>query len=131
MHHEGKDPHDLDSLGVRTVAGAGDLAQGAAGVVAVTVSEEIADYVVSLAEDTRRSPSLTLGVSPRGAAMLLLGAKAWAWLAGRSFVTPDDVKVLVKPAWRHRVVIRPEVELEGATADSLLDSVVQRVPVPT
>ena len=95
------------------------------------MSEEIADYVVSLAEDTRRSPSLTLGVSPRGAAMLLLGAKAWAWLAGRSFVTPDDVKVLVKPAWRHRVVIRPEVELEGATADSLLDSVVQRVPVPT
>jgi MoxR-like ATPase len=131
LHHEGKDPHDLDSLGVRTVAGATDLAHGAADVVGVTVSEEIADYIVSLAEETRRSPSLTLGVSPRGAAMLMLGAKAWAWLAGRSFVTPDDVKVLVKPAWRHRVVIRPEVELEGATADSLLDAVVQRVPVPT
>ncbi len=130
MHHEGKDPHDLESLGVRTVAGAADLGRGAAGVVGVTVAEEITDYVVSLAEETRRSPSLTLGVSPRGAAMLLVGAKAWAWLSGRDFVTPDDVKVLVKPAWRHRIVIRPEVELEGATTDSLLDAVAQRVPVP-
>ncbi|HLI55523.1 MAG TPA: AAA family ATPase, partial [Actinomycetota bacterium] len=49
---------------------------------------------------------------------------------GRAFVTPDDVKSLLKPAWRHRVMLRPEVEIEGATADAVLDSVVQRVPVP-
>jgi len=62
--------------------------------------------------------------------MLLVASKAWAYLGGRTFVTPDDVKVLLRPAWRHRIVVRPEVELEGGTPDSLLDAVVQRVPVP-
>jgi len=62
--------------------------------------------------------------------MLLVGAKAWAYLRGRTFVTPDDVKTLLKPAWRHRVVLRPEVELEGATTDSVIEAVVDRVPVP-
>ncbi|MGH9267997.1 MAG: AAA family ATPase [Acidimicrobiales bacterium] len=130
MHHEGKDPHDLASLGVGRVAGADDLAAGAKAVVGVTVSEVLLAYVVSLAEASRRSPSLALGVSPRGAAMLVVAAKAWAFLSGRDFVTPDDVKALVKPAWRHRVILRPEVELEGASADGLLDAIAGRVPVP-
>jgi len=63
--------------------------------------------------------------------MLLIGAKAWAYLAGRDFVTPDDLKDMLKPAWRHRMIVRPEAELEGATADSILDGIAQRVPVPT
>jgi MoxR-like ATPase len=130
MHDQGRDPHDLSSLCVGRVAGAADLAAGADSVVRITVSEEIVDYVVGLAEETRRNPSLTLGVSPRGAAMLLVASKAWAYMAGRGFVTPDDIKVLLKPAWRHRILVRPEVELEGGTPDSLLDAVVQRVPVP-
>jgi MoxR-like ATPase len=62
--------------------------------------------------------------------MLLLAAKATAYLSRRDFVTPDDVKSLVKPTWRHRVVLRPEVELEGATADSVLDGLAERVAVP-
>jgi MoxR-like ATPase len=94
------------------------------------VADSVVEYILTLASETRRSPSLTLGVSPRGAAMLLVSSKAWAYLSGRDFVTPDDVKALVKPAWRHRLVLRPEVELEGATADSLLDGIVQRVSVP-
>jgi MoxR-like ATPase len=94
------------------------------------VAEELLDYIWALADQTRRSPSLALGVSPRGAAMLLNVAKAWAYLSGRTFVTPDDVKALVKPAWRHRVVLRPEVEMEGATTDAVLDGVVERVAVP-
>jgi MoxR-like ATPase len=130
MHHQGKDPHDLSSLGVSTVAGREDLAAGSAAVVGVTVADELMDYVLTLVAETRRSPSLALGVSPRGAAMLLVGAKAWAYLSRRDFVTPDDVKALVKPAWRHRVVLRPEIELEGATTDSVLDALVERVPVP-
>jgi MoxR-like ATPase len=130
MHDQGKDPHDLDSLGVRQVAGSADLQAGGRGVVEVTVSDGIVDYVLALTAETRRSPSLTLGVSPRGAAMLLMASKAWAYLSGREFVTPDDVKALIKSAWRHRIVLRPEVELEGATPDSVLDGIVQRVPVP-
>jgi len=130
MHHEGRDPHDLAALGVRPVAGAAALEGAARDVVGVTVAEELFGYIWALADQTRRSPSLALGVSPRGAAMLLSVAKAWAYLSGRGFVTPDDVKALVKPAWRHRVVLRPEVEMEGATTDAVLDGVVERVPVP-
>ncbi|MGH2717080.1 MAG: AAA family ATPase [Actinomycetota bacterium] len=130
MHNEGRDPHDLAQLGVQPVAGAAELQAAAAEVVGITVTAELIDYIWMLADQTRRSPSLALGVSPRGAAMLLNIAKAWAYLAGRAFVTPDDVKSLLKPAWRHRVMVRPEVEIEGATADAVLDGIVQRVPVP-
>jgi MoxR-like ATPase len=130
MHDAGKDPHDLASLGVTPVAGPADLSAGAAGVVAVRMAPELMTYLVSLASETRRSPSLSLGVSPRGVAMLQSAAKAWAYLSGRDFVTPDDVKVLLKPTWRHRVLVRPEVELEGASADAVLDGVLARVSVP-
>ena len=130
MHDAGKDPHDLRSLGVTRVAGAADLAAGTVGVVSVRVAPEIFTYLIDLASETRRSPSLTLGVSPRGVAMLLWAAKAWAYLSGRDFVTPDDVKALLKPTWRHRVLVRPEVELEGATPDTVLDGILARVAVP-
>jgi len=130
LHDRGIDPHDLRALGVTPVASAADLQEGAAGVTAVRVADGIIDYVAALARETRTSPSLTLGVSPRGAAMLLRAAKAWAWLSGNDFVTPDDVKALLKPTWRHRLILRPEVELEGAKADSVLDALAERVPVP-
>jgi len=130
MHHQGKDPHDLESLGVRAVAGAEDLRAGSDAVKEVRVDDEVVSYVLDLAEETRRTPALSLGVSPRGAAMLLTASKAWAYLARRDFATPDDVKGLIKPAWGHRVVLRPEIELEGATADSVLDGVGERVAVP-
>ena len=130
MHHEGRDPHDLASLGVEPVAGADALREGARQVREIEVASEVVEYVLDLAAETRRAPSLVLGVSPRAAAMLLVAVKAWAYLRGRAFVTPDDVKAVVKPAWRHRVVLRPEVELEGGTADSVVDAVVDRVPVP-
>jgi MoxR-like ATPase len=130
MHDEGHDPHDLAALGVTAVAGAADLAAGRAGVMAVRVDAGVVDYLLALAHETRRSPSLALGVSPRGLAMLQSAAKAWAYLSGRDFVTPDDVKAVAKPAWRHRIVVRPEAELEGTTADTVLDAIAQRVPVP-
>ena len=130
MHHEGRDPHDLASLGVEPVAGVDVLQEGAQKVREIEVANEIVDYILDLAAETRRTPSLVLGVSPRAAAMLLVAVKAWAYLRGREFVTPDDVKATVKPAWRHRVVLRPEVELEGGTADSVVEAVVERVPVP-
>jgi MoxR-like ATPase len=130
MHHAGLDPHDLKAMGLKKVAGAADLAAASRAVVDITVADEVVDYVMALAAETRRSPSLTLGVSPRGAAMLLIASKAWAYLARTEFVTPDDVKAVLKPAWRHRIVLRAEVELEGATPDSLLDQIVARVPVP-
>jgi len=130
MHHQGKDPHDLESLGVAPLVSGETLRGASAAQQAVTVSDGLLDYVLELAEETRRAPSLSLGVSPRGAAALVVAAKAWAWLAGRDFVTPDDVKGLVPPTWRHRVLLRPEVELEGGTGDSVLSGILARVPVP-
>jgi len=128
-HDEGLDPHDVAAV-VRPVASVADLVAARELVDAVRVEAPVLGYVVSLARATRESPSLSLGVSPRGSAMLLHAAKAWAWLSGRDFVTPDEVKAIAKPALRHRVQLRPEVELEGATVDAVLDGVLATVPVP-
>ena len=88
----------------------------------VAVADGVLAYVVDLCRATRVSPSLELGASPRGATALLAAAKAWAWLTGRDYVTPDDVKALARPTLRHRVRLRAEAELEGVTADAVLDS---------
>ena len=129
-HNAGMDPHDLASLGIRAVAGAADLAAARREVAAVAVEDKVLDYIVAVVRATRDSPSLALGASPRGATMMLWAAKAWAYLAGKPFVTPDEVKAVAKPALRHRVALRPEVELEGVTADGVLDGVLAAVPVP-
>ena len=129
-HHRGFDPRDLAAAGVTAVADSEDLAAGRAAVRAVQAAAEVLAYVVDLCRATRQSPSLSLGASPRGATALLATAKAWAWLSGRDYVTPDDVKALARPALRHRVMVRPEAELEGVTADGVLDTVLASVPAP-
>ncbi|GLW05335.1 putative regulatory protein [Microtetraspora sp. NBRC 13810] len=127
-HAQGFDPRDLSH--VKPVATAADLAAGRAATARVHVGPEVLGYVVDLARATRQSPSLQIGVSPRGGTALLAAARAWAWLSGRGYVTPDDVKALARPALRHRVQLRPEAELEGATADGVLDGILASVPVP-
>jgi len=127
-HAHGFDPRDLS--GVRPVATADDLAAGRAAVRAVLVADEVMGYIVDVARATRQSPSLQLGVSPRGATALLATARSWAWLSGRNYVTPDDVKAMTRPVLRHRVGLRPEAELEGATPDGVLDGILASIPVP-
>ncbi|GGD23007.1 AAA family ATPase [Nocardioides daphniae] len=129
-HAAGFDPRDLAAAGVRPVAGADDLQAAAAGAASVTVSPEVVAYVVDIARATRRSPSLQTGVSPRGATALMRAARAWAWLNGRDFVTPDDVKALAQATLVHRLTLRPEAELEGVDASAVLASAVGSVPVP-
>jgi MoxR-like ATPase len=129
-HARGFDPRDLAAAGIRAVASASDLAAASAAVRRVQVHPEVLAYVVDLARATRSSPSLSLGVSPRGSTALLATSRAWAWLSGRDFVTPDDVKALARPTLRHRLSLRPEAELEGVTVESVLDSVLAAVPVP-
>ena len=129
-HAAGFDPRDLAGSGVRAVAGAADLAAGRAAVAQVAVAAEVLAYMVDIARATRQSPSLRLGVSPRGATHLLAAARAWAWLSGRGYVTPDDVKAVARPSLRHRVQLRAEAELEGVTADGVLDGVLANTPVP-
>ena len=129
-HDAGMDPHDLAATGITAAAGASDLRAARREVDAIRCEAPVITYIVELARATRQSPSLTLGVSPRGATMLLRAAKAWAWLSGRDFVTPDEVKAMAKPTMRHRIQLRPEVELEGGTADGVLDGILASVPVP-
>jgi MoxR-like ATPase len=129
-HHAGFDPRDLAAAGVTAVAGAADLAAGRAAVQRVQVADVVMGYIVDLCRATRVSPSLELGASPRGATALLAASKAWAWLTGRDYVTPDDVKALARPTLRHRVRLRPDAEMEGVTVDGVLDSVLAAVPTP-
>lgn len=129
-HAAGFDPQDLAGAGLRAVATPADFAAARAEVAAVHVSEEVLGYVVDLARATRTSPATQLGVSPRGTTALATTARAWAWLSGRTFLTPDDVKVMARPSWRHRLVLRPEAVMEGATADGVLDGLLATVPVP-
>jgi MoxR-like ATPase len=129
-HDQGLDPHQLATTGLRRVASAADLDAARAEIGAIRVDPAVRAYIVTLARATRESPSVTLGVSPRGATMLLRAAKAWAWLSGRPFVTPDEVKAIAKAAFRHRIQLRPEAELEGVTTDRVLDGLLASVPVP-
>ncbi|MCV7303492.1 MoxR family ATPase [Mycobacterium barrassiae] len=127
-HAHGFDPRDLSA--VRPVAGPAELAAGRAAVQQVLVADEVLGYIVDIAGATRHSPSLQLGVSPRGATALLATARCWAWLSGRNYVTPDDVKAMARPTLRHRIQLRPEAELEGANPDGVLDGILSAVPVP-
>jgi MoxR-like ATPase len=129
-HAAGFDPRDLEAAGVRAVAGPAELAAASAAASRVQVAPEVVGYVVDLCRATRSSPSVALGASPRGATALMRTSRAWAWLSGRDFVTPDDVKALVRPTLRHRLLLRAEAELEGVGVDAVLDSVLGAVPVP-
>jgi MoxR-like ATPase len=129
-HSLGFNPRDLAAAGVRPAASAADLAAARAEVAAVAISPEVLGYIVDLIRATRSAPSFQLGVSPRGATALLNTAKAWAWLTGRSFVTPDDVKALALPTLRHRVGLRPEAQMDGVQVDDVLLSILATVPVP-
>ena len=129
-HAAGFDPRDLTGAGVQAVAGPAELKAAREAVGQVHLAPDVLGYVVDICRATRQSPSLVLGVSPRGATALMAASRAWAWLAGRDYVTPDDVKALTHPTLRHRVQLRPEAELEGATADGVLDGVLGSVAVP-
>ncbi len=129
-HADGFDPRDLAATGIRPVAGPADILAGRQAVGKVQIAPEITAYVVDLARATRQSPSLRLGVSPRGATALLRAARAWAWLNGRDFVTPDDVKALSQATLAHRLGLRPEAELEGVDVAQVLAAAIGSVPVP-
>jgi len=96
----------------------------------VTVEDSVLDYVVRIAAESRRSPDLILGASPRAGVHLLRAAKTAAAIEGRDFVTPDDVKSLAIPTLRHRIVLRAEAEIEGLDADAVCKRVLARLDVP-
>jgi len=96
----------------------------------VTVQEAVLDYVLALVHKTRHHADLTLGTSPRSAVLWLRASKAHAWLQGRDYVTPDDVKVLAPPLLCHRLLLGPEAQLDGLTPATVIKGLLQSVPVP-
>jgi MoxR-like ATPase len=129
-HAAGFNPRDLAAAGIETMLDAAMLSEARAAVAAVTASTDVIGYAVDLARATRQSPSVKLGVSPRGSTALLAAAKAWAWLGGSAGVTPDHIQAMALPVLRHRIQLRPEAELEGVSADTILRSIMQQVQVP-
>jgi len=129
-HAAGFSPRDLTAAGVTAVLGAEQLTAAQEAVMEVGSSADVLAYIVDLARATRRSPSVKLGVSPRGTTALLAATKAWAWLSGYDSITPDHVQAMVLPVWRHRIQLQPEAELEGVAVDAILRSVLQQVQVP-
>ena len=129
-HAAGFNPRDLAGAGVTPVLDARQLEAARAAAASVGANPDVLAYIVDLARATRRSPSVRLGVSPRGTTALLAAAKAWAWLSGYDSITPDHVQAMLVPVWRHRIQLRPEAELEGVGADAVLRSIVQQVQVP-
>ncbi|WP_308445774.1 AAA family ATPase [Protaetiibacter mangrovi] len=129
-HASGFDPRDLEAAGVTPVLDAATLQEAQADVARMPVSADVLGYAVDLARGTRQSPSVRLGVSPRGTTALLAASRAWAWLSGAPGVTPDHIQAMALPVLRHRIQLRPEAELEGVGPDAVLRSVVQQVRVP-
>jgi MoxR-like ATPase len=129
-HAQGFDTRDLAAAGLRTVADPASLRIAQEEVRKVRAEERVLEYVVDVCRATRRSPSLSLGVSPRGAIALLRTASAWAYLTGRDFVTPDDVKTMAPATLSHRVRLTTEAELEGSQVQAVLAATLAGVPVP-
>lgn len=94
------------------------------------VSVELLGYIVDIIQSTRTNPNVLLGASPRGSITLLKASKAWAWLNGRNYVTPDDIKIMTKPTLAHRLKLHPEAELEGLTSEIIIESILKNTTVP-
>lgn len=119
-----------ESYGIEPILRGDDILALRAAVAAVHVEPSVRDYIVRIVRATREDPAFTLGASPRASVALFLAARAEAILAGRDFVTPDDVKALAIPVLRHRVLLTPEAEVEGLSADERIAALLDGVAAP-
>lgn len=120
----------LDLGKLKPMATVEQILQARRAARSLTVQESVMDYLLAVVQRTRQHPDLALGASPRSAVLWLQASKAHAWLLGREFVTPDDVKAVAPPLLRHRLILRPESQLDGLMVDSLIESILKQVPVP-
>jgi MoxR-like ATPase len=129
-HAAGFDPRDLAMAGMQAVAGPAHIEAARAAMGQVAVSPEVLAYIVDLCRATRTAAAVQHGASTRGATALLAAARAYSWLQGRGYITPDDVKGVATATLRHRLQLRPEAELDGVTTESVMSSLLLAVPVP-
>jgi MoxR-like ATPase len=96
----------------------------------VTLNDDVLEYIMKLVRKTRETEAIRFGASTRAAISIGKAGKAWAYLSGRDYVTPDDIKMVAKPGLRHRIQLSPHIELEGATVDQIIEELVGTIPVP-
>lgn len=128
--HQGFDPHRLAESGLQAILPAGAVNRARQAINNVIVEEGILLYIASIAAASRRSPDLILGASARAATHVLLASKTYAALQGRDYVVPDDVKYLTPAVYRHRLLLKPEAEIEGLDADAVIRRLLAQVEVP-
>ncbi len=128
-HHEGFDAHNLDAAQIIALPKAA-LAEARAEVKNTKVQPALFQYMVEIVRRTRNWPALSLGASPRAAVSLMMVAKAVAALEDRDYLIPDDVKTAALPVLRHRVMMKPEAELEGLDSNQVLAEIIGSVEVP-
>ena len=129
-HQAGFSARKLAQLGIAAIADAEGIRAVRQEVAGVQVADPVLDYIQRIVDESRRSPDLSLGGSPRAGIALLQTGKTLAALQGRNYVVPDDIKVLVAPVMRHRVILKPEAEIEGLNPDRALERILARVEVP-
>lgn len=125
----GFESRELEKMNLIAIA-PGLLEQAQQEVRSITVQEALFSYIVQIVRRTRDWPSLSLGGSPRAAVSLMAVSKAFAAMDGRDYVIPDDVKASARPVLRHRIMLRPEADLEGITPDQVVEDVLRAVEVP-
>jgi MoxR-like ATPase len=119
-----------DIANLKPITTVADILQARQAVKQVQVSETIVDYLLEIVRKSRQYPDLALGASPRAAGAWLQTSQAAAWLSGRNFVTPDDVKSVASPLLRHRLLLKPEAMLDGLQIDAVVAAVINQIPVP-
>jgi MoxR-like ATPase len=127
-HSLGFDPSDLSML--KVVTGPDEIAAMQAFAQSVRVDDAVIGYIVDLTRRTREDRAIELGASPRASIALLKAAQAIAASQGRDFITPDDVKPVVKPVMRHRLMLHPDAQLQGVEPDDRIEDILRSVPVP-
>lgn len=128
-HHNGFDAHHLEEVPLSSIEAEKILA-ARDDVKRVRVEDALFKYIVQLVRRTRDWPSISLGASPRATVTLMLAAKGLAAMDGRDYLLPDDVKAAALPVMRHRLVLKPEAELEGSSPDSVIKDLLKTVEVP-
>ena len=129
-YDNGFDAHDLASTGLKATLPAQNIRDARLAINDVVVEEGVLAYIAKVAAASRKSPDLTLGASTRAATHVLLASKTYAALQGRDYVTPDDVKYVTPPVYRHRILLKPEAEIEGLDADAVIRRLLGQIEVP-
>lgn len=126
----GFEHRDLNQMNLQPVISVDEVLQARQMMRQVRIEEDLVDYLLALVSASRQQPELLLGASPRSAVGWLRAAQAQAWLTDRDFVTPDDIKLMALPLLQHRLILKPEAQLDGVSVEQVIQNLLARIPVP-